>query len=103
MSGDDFVPYYKFYEKMDKLRNPEKVVVKDNPFVAVTEHISDENTRTVVVVNCVPRESNVNLSFEGYEVDEILANQKGTIEADGGMARICLKPNSVVIFDIKKD
>lgn len=102
MSGNDFVPYYKFYGKMDKLRNPERMVVKDNPFVAVTEHISDESTRIVVVINSVPRESNVKLSFEGYEINEILANQKGTIETDGDRASICLKPNSVVIFDIKK-
>ena len=84
---------------MTKLVNPEKVVRKSSPYVAVTEHIADEKTRIVVAVNCVPRETETELSFGNYSLSEILKNQSADISADG--KRITMKPNSAVVLEIK--
>ncbi len=99
VSGKSARPYFKFYETMTKLVNPEKVVRKSSPYVAVTEHIADEKTRIVVAVNCVPRETETELSFGNYSLSEILKNQGADISADG--KRITMKPNSAVVLEIK--
>lgn len=99
VSGKSARPYFKFYETMTKLVNPEKVVRKSSPYVAVTEHIADEKTRIVVAVNCVPRETEVELSFGNYSLSEIIKNQGADISADG--KRITMKPNSAVVLEIK--
>ncbi len=96
--------YYKIYEAMTALKNPEKVVVKDNPYVAITEHIVDEETRLVVAVNCVPRESVVNMCLGDYAFERELKNQDAVVEKAPGVngVRITMKPNSAVVFEIKK-
>lgn len=100
VSGEGFVPYYKFYKTMEKLYHPDKKVTKDNPFVAYTEHIVDENTRIVTAVNCVPRESRVCFSFAGYAYARELKNQNAGINVYEEGVEIRMQPNSAVVFEI---
>ncbi len=102
ISGDGFISYYKFYTAMAKLRNSEKCVTKDNPHIAITEHIVDEDTRIITAVNCVPRESGAKITFDGFEYSRDLKNQGAEISVNKGTADVMLKPNSAVVFEIKR-
>ena len=98
-SGERMVPLYKFYEAMPLLRNPEKKVAKDNPHVAVTEHI-DGDKRIVVAINCVPRESAVTLKADGMKLSEIIKNQGAEITAADGEVKLVMQGNSAVVLEL---
>jgi len=102
MSGREFIPYYKFYSAMNKLRNPEKKVRKNNPFVAITEHKINENTRIVVCANCVPRESRVSFTFEEFTYSCVLKNQNNIVNENKNGIEVVFKPNSCMVFEINK-
>ena len=99
VSGKNALPYHKFYRAMPKLRNPEKVVSSSSPYIAVTEHIADENTRIVTMVNCVPRDTETELSTGEYRICDVIRNQNAEISNDG---KIKMKPSSALVFEIKK-
>ncbi len=101
-SGASFKPLYKFYEEMTELRNPEKVARKDNPHIAITEHIVDDSTRVIIAVNCVPRESAAAIAIDGWKLSETLRNQGSQINAADGKIELVMKGNSAVILEIKK-
>lgn len=54
ISGEAFVPYYRFYEAMD-IRNSEKIASAGSPFLGMTEHILDDHHRLLLIVNHTPR------------------------------------------------
>jgi len=100
-SPKHFTPYYLFYETMDKLRSPEKIVRKDNPHVAYTEHIGASGKRIVTAVNCVPYESTVSFTFNGYSFLETLNNQDAFVTVQPESVVLTMRPNSAVVFEIK--
>jgi len=99
--GNGIIPYYKFYELMKELKNNKKIVTKDNPFVGITEHIIDEETRLIVAVNCTLKENDVKFVFDGYRFSKILKNQGARIKETEEGAEIRFLPNSAVVFEIK--
>lgn len=102
VSGEGAIALYKFYESMPLLRNPEKAVTKDNPEITVTEHILDANTRIVIAINCVPRESCTKLSLDGYKLSKEIKNQGADINANENEISLVMKPNSAVVLEISK-
>ncbi|MBE6687813.1 MAG: hypothetical protein E7588_00890 [Ruminococcaceae bacterium] len=101
ISGRNETPYYKFYEKMPLLRNPEKCAKCDNVHVVITEHIVDDNTRIIIAVNCVPRTSDAVISLDGLKLSRVLKNQQATINGTDKIT-LSMKPNSAAVLEIKK-
>jgi len=101
-SGENFKPYYKFYKAMDALRNPEKKVTKDNPHAALTEHIVDDEKRILVAVNCVPRESTVTLTMDGFKYSRTLKDQGIKLASDGNTVTLTMPGNTAIILEIAK-
>lgn len=55
VSGENAVPYYRFYEAMG-LGSSRKLATVESPELGLTEHILDENHRLVLVLNHTPRQ-----------------------------------------------
>lgn len=102
ISGENETAYYKFYEAMPLLKNSKKRVTCDNCHVVITEHIVDENTRLVVAVNCIPRDTKATLSLDGFKLSKTIKNQDCNISADGNRAVLDMKANKAVVIEIKK-
>lgn len=100
VSGKYEQPYYKLYNLMEKLRNPLKKVKGNNPHIAYTEHILNDNKRIVVAVNCIPRESEGEFTLDGYKPGKILKNQGSVATSNGEKLTLNMKPNSAIIFEI---
>ena len=102
ISGENETAYYKFYEAMPLLKNSKKRVTCDNCHVVITEHIVDENTRLVVAVNCIPRDTKATLALDGFKLSKTVKNQDCNISASGSNVVLDMKANKAVVIEIKK-
>lgn len=53
VDGDNARDYFRFYKAMD-LRNSAKTASQDNPTIGMTEHIIDDNSRYILLINYEP-------------------------------------------------
>ena len=70
-SGKYAKPYYKLYEAMN-LKSPAKLASSSDPTVCVTEHILDDSSRLIIVINYTRCDKNVNISLKNsYKIAKI--------------------------------
>ena len=65
------------------------------------EHIVDENTRLVVAVNCIPRDTKATLSLDGFKLSKTVKNQDCNISSAGCSVVLDMKANKAVVLEIK--
>jgi hypothetical protein len=93
-------PYYKLYEEIFKNSTSGKVVIKNNPYIGVTEHAVDEENSIVVAVNYNTEEMSTELNLQkGWSFKEGLY---GNIYEEDSVIKSNLKPNEVIIFMLHK-
>ena len=95
-TGENEAPSEKIYAMMPELRNPEKKISSDNPYVGVTEHVCADGTVKAVLVNYRPSAQSVRLDAGKLQIREMIGNVD--VSSDGV---IQLGPNdgAVVIFE----
>lgn len=103
VSGQNAVPLYKFYSALG-IRSAKKCATKDNPYLGVTEHIIDENTRVLVLINYDKYTSDNDIMLEdGWKFDKITAPDKLiTAEACNGGFRLHILHNNGAVAVLKK-
>lgn len=79
LSGPDADPLYRFYAAMD-LRSPEKAVQGGDPFVCMTEHIRDDGSRLLVLINCTPETRRASYRMGGtWHYKDFVGPDNGTV------------------------
>ena len=66
ISGENEICYENFYKLIPELRNEQKKISSDNPYVGVTEH-PEENGRKAILVNYRPLPQTVTLKYDFLE------------------------------------
>ncbi len=102
IDGDRHQPYYEFYKAMN-ISNKARVARKQSAFLGLTEHIEDETTRYLAVINYLPQQVCEEITLDGYSalfVDSVDGDASVTA-TDGGF-KVCLSANSGAIITIKK-
>ena len=90
--GENAEDYYRIYKAMN-LRNPQKIATRDVHTVGLTEHIIDDNSRYLVLINYEPFAQTVKVTVDNKDyspkwiksVDnnvEIKSFADGVIEVD---------------------
>lgn len=101
-SGED---YYRIYKAMN-LRNPAKLASVDIHTVGLTEHIIDDNSRYLVLINYEPFDQKVNITVENSEYKAQWINSvDGNVEilsVNDGIIEINLPANTGAVIMIKK-
>lgn len=95
------MPLYKIYSQMD-IRSKDKVAASDVFDLCVTEHIQDENTRYLCLINYVSKAQSANITLAGgwhlaetysFRGGETVANESGFSvslpENTGMLVKIC--------------
>lgn len=99
VDSEDARPYHLFYRAMG-LRCKCHVAEVDLPTVGLTEHIADENTRYLIVVNYEPFAQTAQLTLsEGWTIASCMS-ECDDMQPDG--TSITLKPNNAVLLIITK-
>lgn len=101
VSGESAVPYYRFYEKMD-FRNPEKCARSSSPYITVTEHIQDEGTRILTLLNHTPAELTAEIMLDGYVYDRLIDYRGAVAAADENGFFVTLPGNTGTVSVIVK-
>ncbi len=95
LSGRYEKGYHKFYEVLKQHKNALRSSENNNPNICLTEHIIDERTRLLILINCNPRKETANISLKGYNAPE-KENSKNGFE-------ITLEGNSGTVIKIEKN
>ncbi|MBQ4137180.1 MAG: cellulase family glycosylhydrolase [Clostridia bacterium] len=105
VDGENSRDFYRIYEKMD-LRNPGKLARIDNPTVGITEHIIDENSRYLLVINYEPlsQKTEIVLDSADYYV-EFVKSVYENVQLDSfenGVISLTLPGNTGTVIKISK-
>ena len=92
--GEEAIPYEKIYSMMKKLRSDKKKIVCDNPYVGITEHLSDDGTINAVLVNYRPYEQALKLSSDTMKIEKVI----GDAQAADDLLKISANSGAVVTF-----
>ncbi len=68
--GENARDYYRIYKAME-LSSPQKVAKQSNPTIGMTEHIADEHSRYLALINYEPYAQEVEVSIADYTATEI--------------------------------
>ncbi len=101
IDGVNHEAYYKLYKEMG-IGNG-KVAHKQSPYIGLTEHEENENTRYALVINYLPEQAVENISLSGFEavsVDSVRGDAKIEKTADG--FNITLAPNSGAVVELTR-
>lgn len=103
ISGEHTVPLYRFYQALG-VRNPRKVVLSSDPTVCVTEHMLDETTHRLVIINYRPCEKKCSFRLPGsWHFGSVAGSNNGVVcktSADG--FSVTMPRNSALIIDISQ-
>lgn len=106
ISGAGAVPYYKFYEAMTEMRDPDRQFTMsgdDTPFVGLTEHPTDDGC-VLVLVNYTPEERTVTLTSKNdWETIKLLNDGEITVGTvgDDPVAIVKIKGNNGAVVRVK--
>lgn len=103
IDGENSRNYYRLYKAMN-LKNPLKVVSCENPTIGVTEHIIDENSRYVALINYEPNEALTYVSTGEYTAVEITGvdNNLTFENVEKGSFKVIIPKNCGAIIKITK-
>lgn len=103
VDGDNARDYYKFYKAMN-LRNPQKAASQENSTVGMTEHIIDDNSRYLLLINYEPFAQEVVVSTGDYTAAETRSVDGNITLASAvkGEFKVMLPANSGVAVRIEK-
>jgi hypothetical protein len=97
------MPYYKLYEMLN-LRSSNKCATSSSPYTTVTEHIVNEETRILTLLNHTPRKERVKVTLTGGFKFARIINVHGITEVtalDDGF-ELEAQPNTGVVAVIEK-
>lgn len=103
MDGDNVRDYYRIYKAMN-LRNPAKVASQDNPTIGMTEHIIDDASRYLLLINYEPEPQEAVVSISEYTATEI-RSVDGNVElgaSQKGEFKVMLPANTGAVVKITK-
>ena len=89
ISGENEICYENFYKLIPELRNEQKKISSDNPYVGLTEH-PEENGRKAILVNYRPLPQTVTLKYDFLEFIGVIGDAETndghtfTLPANGG-------------------
>ncbi len=101
--GDNFRPYHKLYREMN-LRNPLKTASQENCTIGMTEHIIDDNSRYLLLINYEPYEQETAVltgEYTAVSVDSVDGNAE-LCASDKGEFTIKLPKNTGAVVKISK-
>lgn len=103
VSGPDAVPLYRFYQALN-VRNPKKVVISGDPTVCVTEHVLDENTRRLVIINYRPVDKKCAFHLTGsWHFKNTVGDANGAVcKAGSDGFTVSIPHNNAVVVDISQ-
>lgn len=103
VDGENARDYYRLYKAMN-LRNPEKIASQDNPTIGMTEHIIDENSRYLLLINYEPNVQEAVVSTGDYTAKVIQSVDGNVIlgSAVRGEFKVALPANTGVVVKITK-
>ena len=102
--GENAEDYYRFYKAMN-LRNPIKVAASLNATVGLTEHIIDDASRYILLINYEPYAQVAEVKLEGGYAPELIKSVDSDakiIDFKDGVARVELSANSGAAIKITK-
>ena len=103
VDGENARDYYKFYKAMD-LRNPAKIAHQEVPTIGMTEHIIDDNSRYLLLINYEPVAQETTVSTGDYTAVET-KSVDGNVElasAAKGEFKVAIPANTGVVVKITK-
>ena len=101
--GENARDYYRLYRAMD-LRNPAKVASQEVPTIGITEHIIDDDSRYVLILNYEPMAQETLVSTGVYTAVEI-QSVDGNVELSSvakGQFKVTIPANTGVVVKITK-
>lgn len=76
-------PYWKIYSIISEEVRKNRVIHKDNPYVGITEHSFDRNTKVAIMINYSPKEINTSILLKaGWKVEKVVYGESA-IGKDG--------------------
>lgn len=103
VDGENARDYYRIYKAMN-LRNPAKVASQEVHTIGMTEHIIDDNSRYLLLINYEPMVQETVVSTGDYtatEIDSVDGNVK-LDSAEKGTFKVTLPANTGVVVKITK-
>ncbi len=92
-------PMHKIYQQMG-IRSKDKVATSDRFDLCITEHIFDENTRYLCLLNYAPRQQSANITLDGWHLAETYAYRGGSTEATTNGFAVTLPANTGLLVKI---
>jgi beta-galactosidase len=102
--GENAEDYYRFYKAMN-LRNPIKVASSQSATIGLTEHIADDASRYILLINYEPYGQVAEVKLEGGYAPEWIKSVDSDakiIDFKDGVARVELSANSGAAIKITK-
>ena len=93
-------PLWAFYDAM-KLPSPEKVAKSDRADLAVTEHIVDDNTRLLCLMNYAPAENTACVTLDGWQAEALYDYKGGKMTASDNGFTVTLPRNTGCVVKIR--
>ncbi len=103
VDGENARDYYKFYKAMN-LRNPAKIAYQEVPTIGMTEHIIDDNSRYLLLINYEPFAQETTVSTGDYTAVETKSvdGNVNLASAAKGEFKVALPANTGVVVKITK-
>ncbi len=101
IDGVNHEPYYKLYKEMGIGKN--KIAHKQSPYVGLTEHIENEKTAYVLVINYLPETVTEPITLSGFEavsIDSVRGD--ATFEKTENGFSVTLAPNSGAVVELTR-
>lgn len=96
------MPYWAIYKHLQASINSGKVVCKDIANVGITEHIQDENTRIIILINYQPELLSTKLTItKTWKITNILYGDQ-ILESNSDETCITINKNDAVVLVISK-
>lgn len=101
VSGEDAVPYYRFYRAMH-LQNPGKIAAVTSPELGLTEHILDAHHRLLLILNHTPRPVADTVSLKAGRLVRQIPFGGGSVQAGAEGLEIQVPENTGMILLIEE-
>lgn len=105
VDGERKMDYWRIYKAMN-IENPLKVASKQNPTIGVTEHVVDDTSRYLLIINYEPTEQSETITLKdiGYHIEWVKSVDKNvTVKAkEKGSFEIQLPKNAGAVVKIAK-
>lgn len=101
IDGENQTPYYEIYKAL-RIQS-DKVAAKASPFVGLTEHVIDETSRYLMVINYEPEAVTEPVTLDGYLVESVdSVDGNVTVSATDTGFTVALPANTGAIVKIVK-